>query len=59
MKTHGGVDVQFRVFLASALDGEWSDSRSCRFSLGQRAPDTHWIGECVGPRAGLDDVERR
>jgi hypothetical protein len=25
---------------------------------GQRAPGTHWIG-WVGPRAGLDDVEKR
>jgi hypothetical protein len=26
--------------------------------LGQKAPDTHWIGGWVGPRAGLDDVEK-
>jgi hypothetical protein len=25
----------------------------------ERAPGTHWIGSLVGPRAGLDDVERR
>jgi hypothetical protein len=24
----------------------------------ERAPSTHWIGNWVGPRAGLDDVER-
>jgi hypothetical protein len=23
-----------------------------------KSPDTHWIGGCVGLRAGLDDVER-
>jgi hypothetical protein len=22
-------------------------------------PGTHWIGGCVGPRAGLDSVERK
>jgi hypothetical protein len=26
---------------------------------GERAPGTHWIGGWVGPRAGLDDVEKR
>jgi hypothetical protein len=26
---------------------------------GERAPDTHWIGGWVGPRAGPDDVEKR
>jgi hypothetical protein len=26
---------------------------------GKRAPDTHWIGGCVGSRDGLDAVEKR
>jgi hypothetical protein len=26
---------------------------SCRFNVGERAPGTHWIGDWVGPRAGL------
>jgi hypothetical protein len=26
---------------------------------GERAPGTHWIGGSVGPRAGLDDMEKR
>jgi hypothetical protein len=26
--------------------------------MGERAPDTHWIRGWVGPRAGLDDVEK-
>jgi hypothetical protein len=33
---------------------EWSASRPCRFTPGERAPGTHWIGDWVGPRAGLD-----
>jgi hypothetical protein len=42
-------------FLTSALDGgEWSVSRPGRFTLGERAPGTHWIECWVGPRAGLD-----
>jgi hypothetical protein len=42
-------------FLASALfGGEWLDSRPGRFT-----PGTHLIEDWVGPRAGLDDVEKR
>jgi hypothetical protein len=26
---------------------------------GERVPDTDWIGDWVGPRASLDDVEKR
>jgi hypothetical protein len=53
------VDVQIRVFLTSALGGgEWSASRPCRFIPEERATDTHWIGNWVDPRAGLDDMEK-
>jgi hypothetical protein len=42
-------------FLTSALDGgEWSASLPGRFTPGERAPDTHWIGGCMGP--GLDAI---
>jgi hypothetical protein len=48
MKVYGGVDAQIHIFLTSALvGGEWS------------APGTHLIGGWVGPRAGLDEVEKR
>jgi hypothetical protein len=41
------VDVQIHVFLTSALvGGEWSATLPCRFTAG------------VGPRAGLDDMEK-
>jgi hypothetical protein len=60
MKLHGGVDVQTHVFLTSALvAGKWSASRPSRFTPGERAPGTHWIGRWVGPRAGLDDVKKK
>jgi hypothetical protein len=40
----------------SALVGrEWSASRPCRFTPGERAPGTQWIGGWVDLRAGLDD----
>jgi hypothetical protein len=42
-------------FLTSALDGgEWSTSRPGRFT-----PGTHWIEGWLGPRAGLDTMEKR
>jgi hypothetical protein len=55
MKTYGEVDVQIDVFLTSALvGGEWPASPPA-----ERAPGNHWVGGWVGPRTGLDDVEKR
>jgi hypothetical protein len=60
MKAYGGVDVQVHIFLTSVLvGGEWSASRPGRFTPGEIAPGTHWIGGWVDPRAGLDDVKER
>jgi hypothetical protein len=60
MKAYGGVDLYIHIFLTSVLvEGEWSASRPGRFTPGEKAPSTHWIGGWVGPRAGLDDVEKR
>jgi hypothetical protein len=60
MKAHGRVDVYVHVFLASSLvEGEWSASRPVRFTPGERAPCTHWIGGWVDPTAGLDDMKKR
>jgi hypothetical protein len=54
MKAYGGVDVQIKDFLTSTLvAGEWLASRSGRFTHG-----THWTGEWVDRRAGLDDREK-
>jgi hypothetical protein len=54
------VDVQIHIFLTSTLAGdEWSASRPGRFTPGERAPGTHWIEGWVGPKAGLDEVEKR
>jgi hypothetical protein len=58
MKAYRGVNVY--VFLTSALFGnECSASRPCRFTPGEITADIHRIGGWVGPRTGLDDVERR
>jgi hypothetical protein len=40
-------------------EGEWSASCPCRFTHGERAPATHWIGGWVDPRASLDEVEKK
>jgi hypothetical protein len=39
--------------------GEWSASRPYRFTPGEVAPNTSWIGGWVGLRVDLDDVEKR
>jgi hypothetical protein len=47
-------------FSISVLVGvEWLSSRPARFIPGEKVPVTHWIGGRVGPRAGLDGVEKR
>jgi hypothetical protein len=46
--------------MISALDcGDRSDSRPGRFNPVKNTPGTHWIGGWVGPRTGLDAVEKR
>jgi hypothetical protein len=47
-------------FLTSTLDeGEWSASSPGRFTSGEIVSCTHWIRGSVGPRAGLDVMEKR
>jgi hypothetical protein len=58
MKTYGGVDVWTHIFFTSALVGsEWSDSSTGCFTLGEE-PRYPLIGSSVGPRTGLDDMEK-
>jgi hypothetical protein len=52
MEAYGGLN-------SALAGGEWSDSRPCRFTPGERAPGTHSIGGWVDPRADLGDVEKR
>jgi hypothetical protein len=55
MEAYGGVDVEIHIFLTSVLvRGEWSAS-----TFGKRALCTYRTASWVGPRAGLDDVEKR
>jgi hypothetical protein len=54
------VEVYLHAFLTSALDGgEWLASRPGGSTPRERAPDTHWIGGWVGPRAVLDAVVKK
>jgi hypothetical protein len=55
-----GSGVTAPPFLTSAIGGgEWSPSRTGCFTPGEIVPGTHWVGGWVGPRAGLDIVEKR
>jgi len=53
------MEVQFHTFLNSALDGgEFSASCTGHFIPRETAPVTHWVVSWVGPRAGVDAVEK-
>jgi hypothetical protein len=54
-----GVDLYLHTFLNSAVgEGEWSTSRPGCFTHTKRANVTHWTGGWVGPRVGLDALEK-
>jgi hypothetical protein len=54
------VKLQSHTFLISTLSGgEWSASRSGRFTPPEGASDIPWIGGWVGSSAGLDSVVKR
>jgi hypothetical protein len=60
MKKYGEVDIYIHVFLTSVLlAGGWLLHVPAALTLGETAPVTHCIGECVGLKIGLDDLERR
>jgi hypothetical protein len=59
MKTYDGVDVYIPVFSTSSLVGSGELQAPASLPQGERAPNTHWIGGWVDPRAGLSDMERR
>jgi hypothetical protein len=54
------LDVFIHVWLTWApIADEWSASRPYRFTAGEITPGTHWLRGWMGPRAGLDFVEKR
>jgi hypothetical protein len=61
---HKGVLGEWRYSSTHSLTlalhvGEWSPSHAGRSTLRERAPDTLWMGGCVGPRAVLEAVVKR
>jgi hypothetical protein len=52
--------VYIHIFSTSALvGGEWPASRPCRYTPGEKAPGSHWIGGWVDIKAFMVDVEKR
>jgi hypothetical protein len=47
------------IFISALVGSEWSASHPGRFISGERAPGTYRKGGWVGPKVGLDDVEKR
>jgi hypothetical protein len=56
----GEWKYKLHAFLILTLrGGAWSASRLGCFTLGKIVSGTYWIGEGVGPRAGLNAVQKR
>jgi hypothetical protein len=57
----GGEEVYLLLILNLGTRWGWvvSVTPRPRFTPGERIPGTHWIGDWVGPRAGLDAEARR
>jgi hypothetical protein len=60
MKTHWSGGIAPRI-LNLGTRWRWVVSLTPRplYTPGERAPGTHWIGDLVSPRAGLDAVTKR
>jgi hypothetical protein len=59
METYEGVEVQPHALSTSALDGGGQPYDTACYTLKERAPVSHWIGDLVSPRVGLDAVNKR
>jgi hypothetical protein len=60
MKTSAESVGTAPLLLTLALDGgEWPASCPSHFTPSEIAPGTHWTGGRVGPRAGMDVMEKR
>ena len=59
MNTYGWIEVYIQPFSASALDGgDWPAFSPDYFMSRDTTHNTHWIGNCVGPRASLDSFKQ-
>jgi hypothetical protein len=59
VKTCGSGGIATPFFALGLDGGEWSASRPGRFTSGEIASRTHWIGGWMGYRAGLNVIEKR
>jgi hypothetical protein len=59
MKMYGRVDVYIHVFLNSEIEVSGQYHSPASLPPSERAPNTHWKGDWVGPSSGLDDVEKK
>jgi hypothetical protein len=59
MKTCERLDVSTYILTSVLVVGEWSASRSVRFTPREGTPDTHWLGGWMGPSDSLEDLKRR
>jgi hypothetical protein len=56
---YGGVEAYLHTIIPFAIGGgEWSASRSGLFTSRETGAGTHWTGCRMGPRTGLDAVEK-
>jgi hypothetical protein len=59
MKRYEGVGIQLHIFLTLVLaGGEWSASHHSHLTAQAKSPSTCCIGDWVGPRIDLEDMER-
>jgi len=59
LKLGKGAELQFYSFLISVQDwGEWPVSRPGGFTPGERTRSIHLIERWIGPRAGVDFLEK-
>jgi hypothetical protein len=61
MTSYGWLEVQFHVFLISSMGGGegWSQLHAlAALPPAKISPGNNCIGGCVGPRLGVNDVEK-
>ena len=59
MKAYGEMETYRHALLIAAVNrGDWWDLRSGRFTPEERLHVTHWVGDWLGPGAGLNAFEK-
>jgi hypothetical protein len=58
MKMYGVSRYSYTILNLSSNGGKWIAFHSYPFTAWEILPGTHWVGGWVGPRAGLDVMEK-